>query len=473
MAAPTNQDPATATDLGTLPASVSQNVHDAGVTYTVWYKYTAVTNDVVLGMFAFGDLVGYSPTTQVFEGLTAANAGNPRYYQIGSEIAVVNKPIQFAVTVGQTYYFKFTRNSGTVTPAVLLIEMERAPNDTIPAGSILINDDDLASLPLAILSATDGTNLAFKWPFAGGDSGAILPNGISIFGNSVDFTVKVYNANLNLVATVNPFSGSDAIICCSNRDDTFYVCDQNTGLVTTISETGIQGGTTWDLGIGAPNVKVIAVSLDETILYYFVNTAGTAIKRWDLINDVALTDFVSGVAGYFMIFDMLVLSDGTILAGYQKNTATVDYFVRRYNAAGTILNTYSFGTTRLNRLAFALNDPTSFWAWFFITNSHSEFRNILISDGSTVTTFNTALYTIGSYQPTATATPERYGHAASCPFLILNNEIIPPPTIDMSGIYYINPNKTTGGGTGKHDSYYDDVEKKIPNPTIRTALIGE
>jgi len=36
------------------------------------------------------------------------------------------------------------------------------------------------------------------------------------------------------------------------------------------------------------------------------------------------------------------------------------------------------------------------------------------------------------------------------------------------GIYFINPTKAT-----KHDSYYTAIEKKIPNPTIKTALLGE
>lgn len=40
--------------------------------------------------------------------------------------------------------------------------------------------------------------------------------------------------------------------------------------------------------------------------------------------------------------------------------------------------------------------------------------------------------------------------------------------VDRSGIYYINPTKAT-----KHDSYYNDEERKIPDPTIRTALFGE
>lgn len=42
------------------------------------------------------------------------------------------------------------------------------------------------------------------------------------------------------------------------------------------------------------------------------------------------------------------------------------------------------------------------------------------------------------------------------------------PGTDLSGIYTIEPNKVL-----RHDSYYQDIERKIPDPTIRTALIGE
>jgi hypothetical protein len=36
------------------------------------------------------------------------------------------------------------------------------------------------------------------------------------------------------------------------------------------------------------------------------------------------------------------------------------------------------------------------------------------------------------------------------------------------GIYYINSLKAA-----RHDSYNNGVEKKIPDPVIRTALLGE
>ncbi len=45
-------------------------------------------------------------------------------------------------------------------------------------------------------------------------------------------------------------------------------------------------------------------------------------------------------------------------------------------------------------------------------------------------------------------------------------DVTEPPS--PSGLYFINPAKAT-----RHDSYYGGIEKKIPNPTIKTALIGE
>lgn len=47
-------------------------------------------------------------------------------------------------------------------------------------------------------------------------------------------------------------------------------------------------------------------------------------------------------------------------------------------------------------------------------------------------------------------------------------QFAPLPSADISGIYYLNPNKAEF-----HDSYYNNVENKIPDPTIKTALLGE
>lgn len=56
MPAPTNVSFATASELGSLPALTSENVHDAGTTYEAFHKFTAPTGAVVVGIFSRGDL---------------------------------------------------------------------------------------------------------------------------------------------------------------------------------------------------------------------------------------------------------------------------------------------------------------------------------------------------------------------------------------------------------------------------------
>jgi len=66
--------------------------------------------------------------------------------------------------------------------------------------------------------------------------------------------------------------------------------------------------------------------------------------------------------------------------------------------------------------------------------------------------------------------------------------IVSPPVSDVGGIYYINPLKAILTGGSRHDSYYDrgpleippqppsstgSIERKIPDPTIKTGLFGE
>lgn len=52
--------------------------------------------------------------------------------------------------------------------------------------------------------------------------------------------------------------------------------------------------------------------------------------------------------------------------------------------------------------------------------------------------------------------------------LINSNMIILATDVSFGGIYYINRLKTL-----RHDSYNSGIEKKIPDPTIRTVLLGE
>src|SRR5690349_6391065 len=102
MSAPTNTSASSAIDLGTLPASVTQNVFDAGTTYQVWYFYTAQPNDTVLSLWGYSSNFpvvasnDYFVETYVYTGpaslpvLLTSNAGRAQ------------RPMQLPVTPGTT-----------------------------------------------------------------------------------------------------------------------------------------------------------------------------------------------------------------------------------------------------------------------------------------------------------------------------------------------------------------------------------
>lgn len=103
---------------------------------------------------------------------------------------------------------------------------------------------------------------------------------------------------------------------------------------------------TWELGANSTMSSYgfghIAVNADRTVAYYSrnqdVNSPFAAehygvIHRWDLTNDVALSDLVSRPAS--TSGGLIVLPDDTIVVGYTDG-------VRRYAADGTLLNTYAY-----------------------------------------------------------------------------------------------------------------------------------
>src|SRR6187402_317415 len=127
MPAPTNVSALLATDLGTLPASVTQTVDFGGTTYTVWYKFTPDTTGVV-SVFGYGDASVYKPDTRVYLGPASAPVA---YLNVA---AGDNQPILFPVTGGVEYFLRFQTNIGNPTPASLAIAAQMAPTGELAAG---------------------------------------------------------------------------------------------------------------------------------------------------------------------------------------------------------------------------------------------------------------------------------------------------------------------------------------------------
>lgn len=437
MPVPSNTTSGTAVDITSLPYSIVQSgIHDSGTTYDVWYKHTPAVSGM-LGVWGLGsaNLTTYRPTVSVYTNPAGA-----------ATITYQNRPIQFWGTAGTTYYFKFAPNAGNPNPATLTLSVLLHQSQTVPSGSIAVCDT-VNTYPLALMPIDqDNTVLAFVQttpiPFTATEYGAdILPNGVVAIGDNAG-DIVLWDANYNNIAFTTTTLGDEIVNVTTNRSDTFYVSTGypytvSAAVVTTISSTGVQGGTTWTLD--ETDVIGIAVSPDETILYYVTNANNSPVQRWDLVNDVALSDLAAGVnANTHALRSILCLSDGTVLVGYRNSTAGTE-FVRQYSAAGATLNTYSLDYSTSDVADFLMTDVTeaNFWVWQhdgLTTNSTMYFNQIRISDGTILNRVTGASFDAGRYMYSETLTPiARFGFSKSCPAWITRSSITPTPPAYLNG----------------------------------------
>src|SRR5688572_19815641 len=129
---PPNVTPETAIAL-TLPASLDQNVHDGGTTYSVFYKYTnagAAGDEVISFQFSgnFGG-GGYRPFVDVYRDIDL---------DIFLARSSVNNALQLPIRAGDTYWFLVFTNAGDPSPAILDVRMIRAPTTWQRRGRVFI-----------------------------------------------------------------------------------------------------------------------------------------------------------------------------------------------------------------------------------------------------------------------------------------------------------------------------------------------
>src|SRR3990172_11889198 len=213
MPAPTNISAATATVISSLSYSATQRVDDAGTTFTVWYRFTAPTGLLAMGFFAFENQVGdvYDPTVDVFIG-----GGAVPYLSISATEA----PIQFPITVGETYYFRIDPQGGNPSPAELGVSAYAAPQGSVGGGDILVNDDSFG-FP-AVIIGSDGTVRNITAPFPAGEAGDILSSGAFVLNDFNTQTLHFFDDQFNLVTTV-AIGNSDPRIRPSQGPQQFFV----------------------------------------------------------------------------------------------------------------------------------------------------------------------------------------------------------------------------------------------------------
>lgn len=464
MPAPSNTTAGTAIDAGTtLPYNVVQQVDDAGTTYEVWYKRTAQAGETWLGLWGFGPLADpYKPRTRVY-----SDAGITQILDTGTSFQ--NRPVQFPVTPGTTYYFRFTSNAGNPTPANLTLNIQLGPDTAVPTGSIAVNDDT-EGFPLVLVSGVDADDYnvlaCIDSGFPAGEAADILPGGELLVSDSWNTRTKLFDADYVELAdlALDTDFGFGVIRACHGLNK-FYVAVDPGGAtpieIYMVSAAGVIDGTSYTL-TGKTNVRAIAANNAGTILYFWQaqGAPNIAIQRWDLSLDVAMADLVADDAA-FDSSDLLYLDDDTLIALYHPTNPALDVVVRRFDTSGVLQNTYNLGPSgypggTFPRLAQAVDNPNSFWVMTHtptVSPNTTRFRNIKVSDGSILADIDHVHYETGTYRAAETATPvSRFGVSFSCPFwitrsaigggtLIINKVTDPDPDVDDTSFAF-----TAGGG---------------------------
>lgn len=467
MAAPTNISAATAIDLGTSYGLLAtQNVHDAGTTYAVWYKRTARVGEVALSVWGFGDLVGYAPICKVYIGPDSS----PVPYPAVEQALGTNVPIQFPVTPGETYYFEFSVG-GNPSPASLTVTLTRAPTALALARDLLINDD--AGTNLAAIIVGDATDPAdavrrFVKDFPSGEEGDVFPStGRLIFTDEFDGedqNLKIYTPSLALLTTaIAPWVGTPRLRMNIQTDTAWFGFTGAGAVNASVRAISASGSVGVAHELPTTGLVALATSPDESILYHSGQggSVGAAIKRWDLGSDIALSDLVAGVANY-SVADLLVMDDGSIVAVYFKSTVTRDAFMRVFAPDGSTLGTYQLGpgsgnyTVTKPRTGYGLTAGTVVVMYHVDTPSgYTYIDEIRVSDGEVLSSVPVMTFESSAYQGDPTATPDAfYGASFSCPIVALRRSVVTTPIFDESapccdsGCDCDTPHTTTTGNPG-------------------------
>lgn len=430
-----------------LPFSATLDPSKANDSGVVWFKYIPTAADLLLSAFPFQDL-SHFPQVTAFQ--DPVNYNTPTTWPNATFTTTgTGKPIQVPGTAGQVIYFQFVFSTSSGT-----LSIESLSAVTSAVGDILVPDDS-ADFPATIIDGTTGAVKLAISPFAVGEAADRMPTGEICCSDIVSETAKVYNAGLT--SMLGSIAAQMTYVPCgfvtvesirTNQLDTFYIGIQGcTTTHATVKRLKKDGTTTLStLGpFGAAGLTGAAPNVAETVLYYTgLGEASTAVHQWDIAGNTALADLAPLISGYKSRRPLLVLGDDTIVVPYFKSTATIDTLIKRYDSSGTVLNTYNFASN-INadfQIARALDDPNSFWVWERQADGLSVFSNIKASDGSVLHTFSAVQFEAGINQAAVTATPDRFGHSESCPFVVLSNVIVP------AGSGSIVVTKTTPGLTG-------------------------
>jgi hypothetical protein len=473
---PTNVSFVTALELGSLPVTTSQNdINDAGVNFTVFYKFTAPAGiTMVFAWIKSGNTgSGYRPSVTPYDqAQVEILSPNPH---IPADIP--NRPIQFPVTPGQVHYLQAVKNVDSAGPEFVTIQVSTVPNTSaIPLESIIVNGDEEGQ-PCGVHSPSiDYQTIKFVPGVAIGEGGCSDSTGRILFDNRLfsDRKIKLYDPNLNELGNL----AIDAFAWIRNNRATgwFWFIEMTNVAFCRIYKTNPAvlplARTLVATITGTDSARGISVNSAETIAYYYPSqTDNLPIKRWDLTLDVAMSDLTAAEGATFQLLDTLYLHTlDLIVAAWGDGTNNL-VRVKTYNTSGAVQNSVEFDSFEENyglcRLALSPDGPSNFWVKLREINTpgsagtptgRSKFVKLRTADLITLVTRYHLEYSGRNYiGPEAGSLPAsaESGIWNSCPFVVAQTGLPPGP----SGIYVIVTDK-------RNDNYI-----AIPAPTFRTALM--
>lgn len=475
MAPPPNTTDATAIVVPSLDYSVVQTgIHDAGTTYTVWYKYVAQPNDGAVGMIVYGDAT-YRPQLFLYIDDTLDLLGSTSN----------NRQTMVPLIAGRTYYFECFPNAGNPTPANLTFKLYKQPREAQAAGDIFIRAASILSsfqnegytgLAAGIINPTTGIIKNFIPQLQVGESGDYLSTGQILFGDEYTTPfdkVKLYNAQVTLLKTITyakvPFSGHP-VIRTHRESNRFLVVDKGSApdevQYQWVTAAGVIN-TVQVLTAGTQGCTAAAAShqVSPSFIYFAGVGGSSAIKKWNTGTLVFDADLVAAVANY-VVQDILVMSNGDLVVIYHRASID-DVFVRIYDSTGVLLRTWTAPvvpyTSVAPRLGYGNDASLTFWVFLHQSDGFSRFFNINVADVSQNVNITTPDSTYTTLDQGASP---GFVHVTSdsCPFVLL----LSAGTGFYPGIYIFEPNKTddTVNNSGSL------LDLKIPNPTFKTGLIG-
>lgn len=364
----------------TMPATgFVSNCQSAPYPNALWYKYVVPAGIKyisvgVKGAYAVPD-PGYYPAINIW---TETTPGSGTYTQlrrrtypgggfenqfcgslnVGTSSNTFTMSWLVVVEPGQTYYFLSWNDKNTpgTIDFDLIIELTHAPDDVIGAGDFII-PDDLGGFPAAVVRQNNNIEAfledvvderGYYWS---GEYFAIIQNGGWIMNHQINIAnadrgvtfwgpppAFSFVSRVNLAAWSNPSSAIDSLTCDQEQ---FGYCHSRItpGPINYLHKFDMQTGIKiWTNVISFDSLFAIGVDKNLGILYYVDDDDFITVHRYDVVNQVELSDFtIPALPVDSFLGDGFVLEDGTVcIVNFPFTGETIWNY---YNPAGTLLST--------------------------------------------------------------------------------------------------------------------------------------